>query len=421
MDDRPPKRARLSDPAVPDALKMLAPGFSLAKLCQTVGLGELSKGLFPFSKLVDRGQFLDEPELPPKAEDWFSIVKQTAPSQDQVNECLAEYSARGYQKVRQYLLAYLTKDLQILIQSVDRLFTKLKEITGVHPMCVRKLTLSGFSFYSAQMTLVRGLRPGNFICNQPAMYSSLKAGLRGGCSVVCRSAAGLGVAGGLGEAVPNGHILPGQDGVVNPLRGCPPDIQRGPDNRESAAAAEGSEAETAAAAEESESGAGAGESLEKGGGNGGDGQDGSGGGGDQKDGGGRLFTHYWDCSSLYASAGKYCGRGHGSKDERSIFSRARLARRPRLEGWSPSSRGRSSLVWAPPSHLGATSPSSAVAGSAPPRRRARRGGRGAPKGRALRAWPSPQALGQGPGGGAARASGGGPGEARTPVRASPGS
>ncbi len=203
----------------PDARKMLAPGFSLDKLCQTVGLEDVKKGLFPFDLLRDDGEFLDATELPPRAEDWFSRLKQKAPPQEAVDEARSEFARLGFRNVRQYLLWYLKADLVILLQSVERLFGALEDIVGLHPVSVRKFSLSGFSFLAAQMDLARHRRPGNFVCNHAAMYSCLRTAMRGGVSMVCRSAAGDMVGDEIGKAAPNAHLIPeGPEKDIDPLR-----------------------------------------------------------------------------------------------------------------------------------------------------------------------------------------------------------
>ncbi len=197
---------------------MLAPNVSLAKLCKTVGLEHVSKGIFPHDLVRgDNPAFLDEPELPARAEDWFNRLNRSAPSQAEVDAARAEFNRLGLTSVREYLLHYLHADLEVLLLSVDRLFAKLEEIVGIHPVSVRKFSLSGFSFLAAQYQLVREHRPGCFTCNHAAMFSSLKRAMRGGVTMVCRTVAGHDLAGGNGMAAPNAHILLPDDG-----EGAPP-------------------------------------------------------------------------------------------------------------------------------------------------------------------------------------------------------
>ncbi len=96
--------------------------------------------------------------------------------------------------------------MEILLRSVEHFFGKLEDIVGLHPVAVRKFSLSSFSFLAGQMHLTRNLKPGCFISNHAAIYSALKRGMRGGVTMVCRTAAGDNVAGGLGRAEPNGHL-----------------------------------------------------------------------------------------------------------------------------------------------------------------------------------------------------------------------
>ena len=186
---------------------MLAPGFSLSKLGETVGLRTASKGIFPHDLMRQDGSFLDRPELPAKAEDWFSRLTQRAPSQEEVDEALAVFRREGFTSVREYMLHYLKADLVVLLDGLELFCKKLEETVGLHPVAVRKFSLSGFSFLAAQYQLVRDLRPGCFTCNHAAIFSSLRRAMRGGVSMVMRTVSGDAIGGSEGQAKPNGHLV----------------------------------------------------------------------------------------------------------------------------------------------------------------------------------------------------------------------
>ncbi len=195
-----------------DLKKMLAAGFSLDKLCKVVGLDSVSKGLFPFEKLEEDERFLQCRELPAKAEEWFSRLTQSCPSQEKVDEARRDFERLGCADVEAYLLHYLRADLEILLLSVERFFAKLEDIVGVNPVAARKFSLSGFSFLAAQYSLIRQCRPGCFVTNHVAMYNSLKRGMRGGVSMVCRTAMGDRLEEHGGQAACNAHLLPSGEG-----------------------------------------------------------------------------------------------------------------------------------------------------------------------------------------------------------------
>ncbi len=172
-----------------DLRKLLAPGFSLAQLCETVGL-TMAKGLFPHDLVDPEGRFLDEPELPANAKDWFNRLDQRSPSQREVDAARQLFREKQFTSVRQYYLYYLDCDLIILLESLERFFKELHTIVGLHPVACNKLTVSSFAFLAAQYQLVHDLRPGCFSVNHCAMYAALKRGTRGGVPVVCRTACG---------------------------------------------------------------------------------------------------------------------------------------------------------------------------------------------------------------------------------------
>ncbi len=202
---------------------MLAAGFSLSKLCQTVGLESVEKAIFPFDLLEDDESFLKCEELPAQADKWFSRLTQDCPTQERVDEARREFARLGFANVEEYLLHYLKADLDILLQSVDRLFGKLQELVGLHPVAVRKFSLSGFSFLAAQYSLIKECRPGCFVNNHVAIFNSLKKGMRGGVSMVCRNVMGDRVGrDGEGQAACNAHLLPEEEGQeCRPLRPSP--------------------------------------------------------------------------------------------------------------------------------------------------------------------------------------------------------
>ena len=185
-----------------DVARMLSPGASLAKFAKVSGL-TIVKSLLPYEKLDDNEAFLEEPRLPDRPTDYASSLSAQLPSQEEVNEALRDYEARGFNTVRDYLEYYLKKDCVMLQLSCLVYFDTLKRLTGVHPVEIGRFTLPSFSDYAGQRFLMVAKRIGCFSVNHTLMYSMLRRASVGGLSGVCRTAVNDGPG---GDAPCNAHL-----------------------------------------------------------------------------------------------------------------------------------------------------------------------------------------------------------------------
>ena len=127
------------------------------------------------------------------------------PSQETVDGAIKSFTELKCLSVRDYLLHYLKLDLSILLNCTERLFDKLEDIVGIHPVTTRRFSLSSFSFLASQVKLMENLRPGCYCANHCAIFAALKRGTRGGVSVVTRNSSGS--LGDYADAECNAHII----------------------------------------------------------------------------------------------------------------------------------------------------------------------------------------------------------------------
>ena len=104
------KRIRLTADGIVfhDIQAMLSPTASLASFSKLCGLG-ISKGIFPFDLLTSR-DFLREKKLPTSREMWFSKLKQSAPSREEIDGALLDFEEKKFANVGEYLDHYLQRE-----------------------------------------------------------------------------------------------------------------------------------------------------------------------------------------------------------------------------------------------------------------------------------------------------------------------
>lgn len=91
-----------------DVKEMLAPSSSLSKFAQMTNLEE-RKMAFPFG-LFTHKSFLRRKRLPAASEVWFDVLRQEAPSQEQVDEVQRDFDRLGCANVGEYLDHYLKSE-----------------------------------------------------------------------------------------------------------------------------------------------------------------------------------------------------------------------------------------------------------------------------------------------------------------------
>lgn len=174
-----------------DVCKMLSPGVSLAKFAESVGI-QTPKPLMPYGHLDEHETFLESPNLPENADDYYSELTGRKPSQADVDEARENFSNMGFTNVKEYLEHYLKTDVHLLEISMHKFFDKLTEMTGMHPISCSKFTLASYADTVSQRFLMMNKRPGNFVCNNTRIFSILRRGILGGICKVVRAASVVG-------------------------------------------------------------------------------------------------------------------------------------------------------------------------------------------------------------------------------------
>jgi hypothetical protein len=153
-----------------EAKRLVAPGFSLARLAEMCGLEE-SKGIFPFDLFVCK-EFLSEPRLPADCRGWANRLNPLkTPSQAEVDAVQEFFDASGFKSVGEYLVYYLRLDVVLLLKSVVRLSGQLYDKLGLHVADSGKFTISSLATAASQSYLARNKRPANFFPNNAKIYS----------------------------------------------------------------------------------------------------------------------------------------------------------------------------------------------------------------------------------------------------------
>lgn len=117
-----------------DAVHLFSAGSSLKSMAKATGVDDqVCKGIFPFDYL-DSYDKLHEETLPREAKLWFSKIKGESPTQEEIDEALAEFSAAGCVTNFDRLAHYLLKDCQILFRAMIKHLASFQELLGCHPL-----------------------------------------------------------------------------------------------------------------------------------------------------------------------------------------------------------------------------------------------------------------------------------------------
>ena len=163
-----------------DLKRLTLPGTTLRKLAVTCQL-ECQKGIFPFAKFTS-SQYLAEPRLPSDAAEWTSDLNPDAsPTQDEVNEALAQFEAWGCKNVGEYCAEYLRIDCDVTLNCALRLNRQFRRIVGLHPVSYGLSTVASLSSAAVNLDLARRKKPAFRFANSYVIQSQLATtGLRGG-------------------------------------------------------------------------------------------------------------------------------------------------------------------------------------------------------------------------------------------------
>jgi hypothetical protein len=167
--------------------RLLPEGTSLEKFRKMCNLKEC-KSAFPFELLEEDQAFLDAKELPPRAEQWSSLLG-GIPDQETVDEARRLFDELQCPDVRSYLTHYLRQDVLMLGKGFKALRDSFYDLFGLDLVDSRKFTISSLSALASQAHLFRQKSVGMFSPQCPKIYSVLRKGLRGGqythiCSIV---------------------------------------------------------------------------------------------------------------------------------------------------------------------------------------------------------------------------------------------
>jgi len=169
---------------ISDIKDMLAPGASLKTFAELAKL-DIKKLTFPFALFTSKA-FLAEKSFPSDPALWFDTLSQSEPTQQQVDEVIAEFGAGGFANVGEYLSHYLLVDVKLLGQATVKFFDTLQDTIGYHPVDVSKLTMSSYASNAVQMYLYLNKRQANNSPDFRPLYHSVKKSCLGGLCMVTR-------------------------------------------------------------------------------------------------------------------------------------------------------------------------------------------------------------------------------------------
>jgi hypothetical protein len=161
---------RLDGILMAEAKKLVGPGTSLDSLARACNL-PISKGAFPFKVFRHYG-FLLRPDLPDDLDSWVSDLNPAhSLGPKELGETLSAYRSGGYANTGEFLDAYLAKDVELLLLSMQALQSNYYRILGVCLVEARKLTVSSLSSYGAHSYLADRRRPGAMVPNHLRMFN----------------------------------------------------------------------------------------------------------------------------------------------------------------------------------------------------------------------------------------------------------
>lgn len=160
-----------------DVTKLLAPSASLRSFGKLFNL-EQCKAHFPFG-ILDSIEVLDLPELPSDLRLWQSDLAGTPFTENELKEAQELFTKAGCHTLGDYLKAYLSLDVEILLEATQKWRLHLKELIGLDFIEHRKFTISSLSYTAGLKKSESNLRIGTFFPNNCQMYRLLRRGMRG--------------------------------------------------------------------------------------------------------------------------------------------------------------------------------------------------------------------------------------------------
>jgi hypothetical protein len=172
-----------------DCKRLLPPGYSLSKFGKLCNLPEV-KAAMCFEWLTDPDALDRIKTLPKDAAAWKSRLTGEGPSQPEVDAAVKFFEESKFESLFDYLRHYLFLDTVILAKAFFSLLDGYFQLMRLCPIDSGTMTVSSFSFLSAQTELQRNKRVGNYFCNDARIFSLLKRASHGGICTSLRSVAG---------------------------------------------------------------------------------------------------------------------------------------------------------------------------------------------------------------------------------------
>lgn len=160
-----------------DVTKLLAPSASLRSFGKLFNL-EQCKAHFPFG-ILDSVRVLELPELPGDLKVWQSDLAGPPFTESDLREARELFDKAGCRNLGDYLKAYLSLDVEILLEATQRWRRHLKEVIGLDFLEHRKFTISSLSYTAGLKKAEANLRIGTFFPNNSQIYRLLRRGMRG--------------------------------------------------------------------------------------------------------------------------------------------------------------------------------------------------------------------------------------------------
>jgi len=160
-----------------DITKMLAPSASLRSFGKLFNL-EQCKAHFPFG-ILDSVKVLELPELPSDLSVWQSDLAGPPFTETQLQEARELFDKAGCSTLGDYLKAYLTLDVEILLEATQKWRRHLRDLIHLDFVEHRKFTISSLSYTAGLKKAESNLRIGTFFPNNSQTYRLLRRGMRG--------------------------------------------------------------------------------------------------------------------------------------------------------------------------------------------------------------------------------------------------
>lgn len=160
-----------------DITKLLAPSASLRSFGKLFNL-EQSKAHFPFG-ILDSIDVLNQSELPTDLSLWQSDLAGAPFTEADLKEAQDLFIKAGCQTLGDYLKAYLSLDVEILLEATQKWRLHLKDLIGLDFIEHGKFTISSLSYTAGLKKSESNLRIGSFFPNNCQTYRLLRRGMRG--------------------------------------------------------------------------------------------------------------------------------------------------------------------------------------------------------------------------------------------------